>query len=244
MRVSSASQRKLDPEAICTRVVARLIKEFACVYITPESPSWQDILHDGQRVGELRVYRGRGRVQKIVSYCFASGTPVVDAHSVFVFTQPTCPVPHLVLNSAHSGPRVSLRLDLLPKADLGVNQAYLDFCYGPLDALRGELDLDPRFTPIALSRRLVSQLSPWNIAHSLDADDFGAFSRYTDHYLSHWASLIASDAPELSSSPEASARDAVQRRLLFSRQIDQTWDKLDRLLGREQVDVLLAALSA
>ena len=243
MGVTSASQRKLDPEGIATKVVVRLIEELACVSITPDSPAWQDLIAQGKRVGELRVYRGRGRVQKIVCTSFSIGSPAVDSQSVIVLTEPSSPVPHLVLDSMHVGPRVSLHLDLLPKRDLGVSLAYLDRCYVPLSEVRGDLDADERFSAALLSRRLRSLLSPWNVAHTVDVADLDAAGVYVDRYVNHWAALIKSDAPELQSAPEIASRDVQHRRLLFSRGVDPVWDVLDRLLDRQAVDLLINALS-
>jgi hypothetical protein len=243
MRVTLASRRELDPEGMCTRVVARLIEEFACVCITPESPAWQDIEVDGRPVGELRVYRGRGRVQKIVSFKYELAAPAVRAHSMAVLTEPASPVPHLWLDFAHTGPQVSVSFDLLPKCDLGVSLAYLDRCYGPLTEVRADLDEDGRFTPLRVSRRLRSLLSPWSVAHAVDPSDLDAATFYLDRFVTHWASLLRSNAPELQPSPAFVERDAEQRKLLFSRGVDPAWDRLDALLGGATVDALLAALS-
>ncbi len=244
MGVTSASPRKLDPEGIATKVVVRLIEELACVCITPDSPAWQDLIARGRRVGELRVYRGRGCVQKIVCTSFSVGTPAVASQSVIVLTEPSSPVPHLVLDSMHVGSRVSLHLDLLPKRDLGVSLAYLDRCYVPLSEVRAALDADERFSAAQLSRRLRSLLSPWNVAHTVDVADLGALGGYIDRYVSHWASLTKSEAVELQSAPEIASRDAQHRRLLFSRGVDPLWDVLDRLLDRQAVDMVISALSS
>jgi hypothetical protein len=244
MRVTLASQPKLDPEAICTRVVARLIEEVACVCITPDSPAWQDIVHLGKRVGELRVYRGRGRVQKIVSADLDIRSPAVDAHCVAVFTDPASPIPHLVLESVHIGTRVSVHLDLLPKRDLGVSLRYVDVCYEPLSGVRKELDRDTRFAPADLSRRARSLLSPWNVAHVVDASDVHAALGYIDRYVSHWAGLLKSDAAELRSAPELAARDAEQRKLLFRRGVDPVWDQLEHVVDAAAIEQLISAFAS
>jgi hypothetical protein len=243
MRVILASQRKLDSETICTRVVSRLIEEFACVCITPDSPAWQDILQRGQRVGELRVYQGRGRVQKVVCASYSLGNPALESHSVTVFSDPKSPLPHLLLRAVHTGPRVELLVDLLPKRDLAVSPAYMDRCYLPLSDLRSEVDVDSRFAPAPPSRRLSSLLSPWSAAFTLDPEHLVAAAAYVDGVLSHWAGLLKSDVPELQPSGDLAGRDASHRKLLFSRSLDPCWDKLDRLLGRDAVDQLLGALS-
>ena len=240
--------RKLDPETVCTRVVARLIEEIACVDIAPDSPVWQDLTHGLQVVGELRVYRGRGRVQKVVSSRFALGsTPHeasgLDSHSVVVFTRPESAVPHFGLNSVRIGSRVHFHLDLLPKRDLAVAPAYLERCYGPLTDALCELERDARFEPARPSHRQRALLSPWHVSCTLDPSDLGAAEVYVDRYVSHWAGLLRSDAPELDSAPELALRDASYRKLLYSREVDPSWGLLDRVIGDATVDAILAALT-
>ena len=235
--------RKLDPETVCTRVVARLIEEIACVDIAPDSPAWRDLLHGTETIGELRVYRGRGRVEKVVSSRFALATPSMDSHSVVVFTRPDSPVPHFGLDSVRLGARVHLYVDLLPKRDLSVSLAYLDRCYVPLTDVRRELDQDPRFMPSGASLRQRALLSPWHALCTLDPSDLDAAEDYVDRYISHWASLLRSNAPELESSPELVARDALYRRTLYSRAVDPAWGMLDRAIGRSTVDEILGALA-
>jgi hypothetical protein len=119
----------------------------------------------------------------------------------------------------------------------------VDRCYLPLSDLRSEIDTDSGFSPAPLSRRLSSLLSPWSAAVTLDPEHLVSAAAYVDGVLSHWAGLLKSDAPELQATSELAGRDAAHRKLLFSRSVDPSWDKLDRLLGREAVDQLLGAMS-
>jgi hypothetical protein len=235
--------RKVDPETVCTRVVARLIEEIACVDIAPDSPAWRDLVHANQTIGELRVYRGRGRVQKVVSSRFALSTPAMDSHSVVVFTRPDSAVPHFGLDSVRIGSRVHLYVDLLPKRDLSVSLDYLDRCYVPLTNVRSALEQDTRFMQSGAPLRHRALLSPWHALYTLDPADLDAAEAYVESYVSHWASLLRSDAPELESSPELVARDLVYRKTLYSRAVDPAWSMLDRAIGQSTVDEILAALS-
>jgi hypothetical protein len=176
-RVTQTTDKELDPEMVCTRVMARLIEDIGCVAIAPDSPAWSDLGQEGPaRSGELRVYRGRGRVQKIVSSCLSlppsahthgNAQPVprqpgsIDSHSLFVLTQPESPVPHLLLDIARRGERVSVHVDLLPKRDLAISHDYLERCYEPLSAVRQQIDQEASFTPGLLSLRQRALLSPW-----------------------------------------------------------------------------------
>jgi hypothetical protein len=222
----------------------RLIEEIACVDIAPDSPVWSDLEHNGEVIGELRVYRGRGRVQKVVSSRYALSTPVLDSHSVIVFTRPESAVPHFALDSIRVGCEVHLYVDLLPKRDLAVSLPYLDRCYVPLSEVSSELEHDARFRPAPVSLRHQAMLSPWHALYTLEPSNLAAAEAYVDRYVSHWANLLRSNAPELDSSPELAARDIAFRKALFSRAIDPTWAHRDRIIGRETVDRILSVLSS
>jgi hypothetical protein len=256
--VTQAAERRLDPEAVCTRVVSKLIEELGCVDIAPDSPAWRDITREGRRVGELRVYRGRGRVQKIVTSHFNLEAPftrasaasaaqaphqALESHSVTVFTAPESPVPHFVLDSVRFGPKVSFHVDLLPKRDLGVSLSYLDRCFAPLTDIRAELDQDTRFVAGSAPLRQRALLSPWMALYTLDPELLGTAMGFIERYFKHWASLLRSDAPELHSAPDVAARDRQHRKLVFSREVDPVWGMLDRALGSDMVDVLLSVLA-
>lgn len=260
--MTQTTDKELDPEMVCTRVMARLIEDIGCVAIAPDSPAWSDLGQEGpNRSGELRVYRGRGRVQKIVSSCLslppseahAHGAGrthkgprqpgSIDSHSLFVLTQPESPVPHLLLDIARRGERVSVHVDLLPKRDLAVSNDYLERCYEPLSAVRAQVDLETSFTPGLLSLRQRAMLSPWGALFSLAPADLQTAEPIIARYLAHWASLLRSDAVELSERPELATRDSRQRRLLFTRAMDPNWDLLDKTIGSSSVDRILAALT-
>ena len=241
--MSQTPERPLDPETVCTRVVARLIEDIDCVQIAPDSPVWSDLGAEGQRSGELRVYRGRGRVQKVVQSCFTLQDRKVDSHSLVVFTHPESPVPHLMLDAIRKGPRVHLHIDLLPKRDLAVSFSYLDRCYGPLGELRTEIDADVRFVPEPISLRQRTMLSPWCALYTLAPEELGAAETYIERYVSHWANLLRSTAPELSPAPDVARRDALHRRMFFSRSLDPVWNSLDQVIGRESVERILEALA-
>ncbi len=239
---STPPERELDPEAICTRAVSRLIEEIGCVDIAPDSPSWQDLARGETRVGELRVYRGRGVVEKVVSAHFKLEAPPIESYMVAVFTRPESPVPHFVLDVVRLGPKASFHVDLLPKRDLGVSLAYVDRCFAPLSAIRAELEQDARFEPGTAPLRQRAFLSPWMALYTHAPELLEVARSYVDRYFAHWSSLLTSGATELERDPSLAARDAVQRKLLFSRELDPVWGMLDRALGVKAVDQLLNAL--
>jgi len=237
------AQRELDPEAICTRAVSRLIEENRCVDIAPDSPAWQDLHRGDTRVGELRVYRGRGVVEKVVSAHFKLEAPAMESYMVTVFTRPDSPVPHFVLDVVRFGAQASFHVDLLPKRDLGVSLSYVDRCFSPLSAIRAEIEEDARFTAGTAPLRQRAFLSPWMALFTHAPADLEAARGYVDRYFAHWSSLLTTmpDAV-LAADPSLVARDVLQRKLVFSREVDPVWGMLDRALGEKTVDQLLLAL--
>lgn len=237
------AQRELDPEAICTRAVSRLIEENRCVDIAPDSPAWQDLNRGETRVGELRVYRGRGVVEKVVSAHFKLDAPPIESYMVTVFTRPDSPVPHFVLDVVRFGPNASFHVDLLPKRDLGVSLPYVDRCFSPLSAIKAEIEKDARFTPGTAPLRQRAFLSPWMALFTHAPSELEAARGYVDRYFEHWSSLLTTTPdPVLATDPSLTDRDALQRKLVFSRDLDPVWGMLDRALGEKTVDQLLSVL--
>jgi hypothetical protein len=243
--VTQTTEKALDPELACTRVMARLIEDIGCVAITPDSPVWSDLGSGGpQRAGELRVYRGKGRVQRIVSSCLRSSAPALDSHTLVVLTRPDCPVPHLLIDIARDAQRVHVHLDLIPKRELAVSPDYIERCYEPLSKAHHQIDDESRFVKTRIALRQRALLSPWGSVFSVAAHELATAEPFVDRYLDHWATLLRSDAKELATSSEIAARDLFHRRLLFSRDNDPLWRMLDGAIGKSSVDQILAALTA
>jgi Red chlorophyll catabolite reductase (RCC reductase) len=242
--VSQTTDKKLDPELVCTRVMARLIEDVGCVVIAPDSPAWSDLGgHGAGRAGELRVYRGRGRVQKIVSSHLNLGPGNLDSHTLVVLTHPESPVPHLVLDTMREGMRMTVHVDLLPKRDLAVSPEYLERCFEPLSEARQRVEEEAHFVPTRTSVRQRALLSPWGAHFTLEPRHLQAAEAIIGRYLTHWVELLRSAAVELSAAPELAARDQLHRRIVFSRAADPIWRKLDGVIGSQSVDSILSALT-
>ncbi len=242
--MAKISDRPIDPEGICTRIAARLIEQLGCVDIAPDSPAWEDLnKEDGERIGELRVYRGRGTVQKIVGSRFALDKPAIESHSLVVFTEPSSPVPHFVVDAVRFGGEASFHVDLLPKRDLAVSLPYVDCCFSALTAVKTELDQDEHLRAGVASPRQRAFLSPWMAFYTHVPAYAPNALRYVERYFAHWAELLRSDAPELKPDPSIAARDRVMRRHVFSRELDPVWGMLDRAIGPATVDRLLEVLA-
>ena len=237
----------VDPEAICTRVVSRVIEQLGRLDIAPDSPHWEALEGPKGNVGELRRYRGRRGVQDVVGAHLAPGVPPLDSHMVVVFTDPESPVPHLVVDSVVFGEQASFHVDLLPKADLAESPHYLAHCFAPLDALKERMEEDERLVAGKVPLAQQALLTPWSATYQVAPANLALAMEYTQAYFDHWSSLVTEPWPtqvEAEVSGEGAARRSrALRRRLFSRDVDPVWSMLDRAIGSESVDRLLAALN-
>src|SRR6478735_687992 len=93
---------------------------------------------DGSYCGETRILVGDGVVKKVVYHAVVAEMIGLDSHMIFAFTDPESAVPHWTFDSVVAGGVHAFHLDLIPRADLGANLAYMDTVYGPLTATYDE----------------------------------------------------------------------------------------------------------
>ncbi len=208
-------------------------------------------------VGNFRQWTGGGAVSRLV-YTGISVDPIgLDSHMLFAFTDHESLVPTFTLDSVFTnmppgadpnfpdgGEMYSFHLDLVPRCDLGINHAYSQRVYEPLTERRDAVLAAPGVFPAELTPMQRSIMSPWMLAQRVtraayESDVFAA----VDIYLEHWHSLIVSgiDATGVEGAWGAD-RDAVNRSLIFNRDIDAVWAKIDGLLGPEISDAMIASL--
>ena len=64
-------------------------------------------------------------------------------------------------------------------------------------------------------------------------------------YTSHWLDLVDSGLEDLAGDIQGDAgasRDATNRELIFNREIDPVWNKIDQMLGPEISDLMISVL--
>ena len=165
------------------------------------------------------------------------------------------------------GEQYAFHLDLIPKCDLGVNLAYLRRVYEPLSEARQQLLAADGTWEARLSTTQWAIMSPWMLARRSTPEAFRAqVYPAVDAYLSHWLGLLeqgvedvagtivgVSGAGRWADSPGARQmqnplprycrdRERVSRELIFNRELDPVWSKVDRLLGRPTSDRMLEML--
>ncbi len=194
--------------------------------------------------GAVRVWNGE-RIARMVYIGLASEmsmrdgsgrTMTIDSHMVFAFTPKGSAIPHFTLDSVHSGPFLAFHLDLIPRVDLGANLAYMDAVYGgPITEAQAEAKKVEGFTPAQLSSRQLAVMSPWMLANRATPDAFQKVPVLT--YLEQWARLVEHGLPasctEDLSADDFARRDAKNRAVLFSKEVDPVWAQIEASIGAE-----------
>lgn len=199
-------------------------------------------------VGSQRVFHGPG-VSKLV-YIGMTVPPIgLDSHMVFAFTEAYSAIPHFTLDSVKSADPESgetfyaFHLDLVQRVDVGMDLAYLDDVYGPVnDAYEACRQIDG-LTAAHLSRRQWAVMSPWMLAHRADESAFEAVGATVAAYLEQWFALIASGGPKDYDGEQLAARDAAHRAVLFNEDVDPVWAQVKRLVGDEVGEQLRVSLA-
>ena len=201
-------------------------------------------------VGAMRIWRG-GKISKMV--CIGMSVPQIglDSHMIFAFAEADSPVPNFTLDavcarSPESGEQYAFHLDLIPKCDLGVNHAYLRRVYEPLTETRQCLMEAEGTWPAHLSPTQWAIMSPWMLARRTTPEAFGErVYPVAGEYLSHWLELVERGPGDIADGilgVTGAVREAASRALIFSREIDPVWAKVDGLLGEETSNRMLAVL--
>ena len=213
----------------------------------------------GMPVGSLRLFDGGERLGKVV-YTGITVEPIgLDSHMIFAFTSKDSLVPTFTLDSVYTnmppgadpnfpdgGDMYSFHLDLVPRCDLGVNGAYIERCYEPLTEPRARVLAAEGIHPALLSPTQLAIMSPWMLAQRTTTDAYESqIFPIAETYLEHWKELVDQGLGDVADGIEGAsgtARDASNRKLIFSREIDPVWEKIDGLLGADVSDRMIAIL--
>jgi len=209
-------------------------------------------------IGSMRLWRGE-RLQKMVYIGMTVAAIGIDSHMIFAFTMPDSPVPNFTLDSVYARlppgadaeqpegeEQHAFHLDLIPKCDLGVNHAYLRRVYQPLSETRQRLRAADGIYPALLSTTQRAIMSPWMLARRATPEAYREqVYPAVEEYLSHWLELVDQGLGDIADSifgETGSSREAASRALIFNREIDPVWVKVDRMLGEATSEQLLAVL--
>lgn len=213
----------------------------------------------GAPVGSLRLWDGGAKLSKVVYTGIAVEPIGLDSHMIFAFTDKASPAPTFTLDSVctnaaagtdpnfpDGGDMYAFHLDLVPRCDLGINAAYMRRCYLPLTAPRAAVLEAEGVFPARLSPMQRAIMSPWMLAQRTTQDAYGkVVFPAAETYLNHWMAMVDDGLEGLAAhmlGDTGATRDARNRALIFSRDIDPVWRRIDGLLGADVSDRMIGML--
>ena len=238
------------PGALCHGTLDTLVERGNLTEVTgpdgaPHLPLTTAAFGEPMSVGEARVFRG-DRIAKAVYVGIVVPQIQMDSHMVFAFTDASSPVPHFTLDSVHAGGHFAFHLDLIQKVDAGTHMVYNDWAHTPLTETYESVLANPGYTKAALEPRQLTVMSSWMLAARSTEEAFAELDAPVKSYLDHWFTLLENDVPAdvLAdvADTDLAVRDARNRGLLFSPEVDKVWAQISRLLTEpvaEQIRLLL-----
>ena len=210
-------------------------------------------------VGEFRIWHGGDSLQKVVYTGIAVEPIGIDSHMVFAFTKRDSIVPTFTLDSVYTkmppgadpnfpdgGDMYAFHLDLVPRCDLGVNSAYMARVYESLTETQANVLAADGVFPAQLSPTQRAIMSPWMLAQRTTADAYEKFVfPAAEVYTAHWLELVDNGLEDIAGDIHGDAgasRDATNRELIFNRDIDPVWNKIDQMLGPGISDLMISVL--
>ena len=140
----------------------------------------------------------------------------------------------------------AFHLDLVPRCDLGVNSAYMARVYESLTEIQAKVLAADGVFPAQLSPTQRAIMSPWMLAQRTTADAYDKFVfPAAEVYTAHWLELVDNGLEDMAGDIHGDAgasRDATNRELIFNRDIDPVWNKIDQMLGPEISDLMISVL--
>ncbi|NJN80563.1 MAG: hypothetical protein HC797_08875 [Anaerolineales bacterium] len=203
------------------------LKETGSPYLTLSSPM------SPEPVGSLRLFSG-DKVHKTVYIGLVVPTIGLDSHMIFAFTQPESHIPHFTLDSVMAGPHFAFHLDLIPRADLGANLAYMNAVFDSLTPIFDEAKKIEGLTAAQLGPKQYALMSPWMLAYRASESAFEQIQTPVNGYLEHWFNLVEQGVPaDAIPVGDFAKRDQLNRNAIFDPTVDKVWAQVERLVGAE-----------
>ncbi len=182
-------------------------------------------------VGSVRLFGGE-KVAKMVYIGLVVPPIGLDSHMIFAFTPPPSPIPHFTLDSVLAGPHFAFHLDLIPRADLGANLAYMNAIFDPLTPLFETAKQIEGLSPAQLGPKQYALMSPWMLAYRATEAAFEQIQTPINGYLERWFDLVEHGLPaEAIPTTDFASRDRLNRAAIFDPTVDKVWAQVTRLVG-------------
>lgn len=209
--------------------------------------------------GSFRLWHGGDRLQKVVYTGITVEAIGLDSHMIFAFTRRDSLVPTFTLDSVFTrmppdmdpnfpegGDMYAFHLDLIPKCDLGVNEPYMRRCFEPMTELQARVLAADGVYAAQLSPMQRAIMSPWMLAQRTTPEAYETeIFPAADAYLDHWLALVDNGIDDIADSIQGEAgasRDATNRGLIFNREVDPVWNKIDMMLGADVSNLMIDVL--
>lgn len=187
-------------------------------------------------VGSLRLFSG-DTLHKLVYIGLVVPPIGLDSHMFFAFTKPESHIPHFTLDSVMAGPYFAFHLDLIPRADLGSNLAYMNAAFDGLTPIFEEAKKIEGLTPAQLGPKQYALMSPWMLAFRANESAFEQIQKPVNDYLDHWFGLVENgvpaDAVPAGDAKYFAERDQLNRNAIFDPTVDKVWAQVEKLVGAE-----------
>jgi hypothetical protein len=224
------------PEELCIGTLDEIVKRGNLTEITGADGGPFQVLGSvmgPDPVGSVRIFTG-DKIAKVVYVGIVVPQIQMDSHMVFAFMPDGSPVPHFTLDSVHAGGHHAFHLDLIQRADAGTHMVYNDWAHTPLTEAYTQVNEMEGLSKAALEPRQLTVMSSWMLASRATVEAFGNLGGPVNAYLDHWFSLVEGEVPaevlaDLADT-DLAARDAKNRGLLFSPEVDKVWAQISRLL--------------
>jgi hypothetical protein len=213
----------------------------------------------GAPAGTFRLWDGGEKLQKVVYTGITVEAIGLDSHMIFAFTGKDSLVPTFTLDSVYmnmppnadpnfpeGGDMYAFHLDLVPKCDLGVNAEYMRRCFLPMTDVQAQVLAAEGIYPAQLSPMQHAIMSPWMLAQRTTSEAYEKeIFPAAEAYLNHWLAMVDAGLDDLADGvmgDAGAARDAANRELIFNREIDPVWNKIDGMLGKDVSDFMIRVL--
>lgn len=224
------------PGALCNTTLETIIERGNLTEITGADGGPYKVLGSvmgPDPVGSVRIFHG-DKIAKAVYVGIVVPQIQMDSHMVFAFMPDGSVVPHFTLDSVQAGGHMAFHLDLIQRVDAGTHMVYNDWAHSPLTETYEAVLANPGYTKAALEPRQLTVMSSWMLAARSTEEAFAELDAPVKAYLDHWFSLVEGEVPAEVvadvSDTDLVARDAKNRGLLFSPEVDKVWAQISRLL--------------
>lgn len=222
---------------LCEGTLERIVERFSLDEVTTDGGPYLPLPAPMPGAGgECRIWTGEA-IERMVYVGLAFPPAGLDSHMLFAFPPTGSPIPAFTLDSIDAADTHAFHLDLIPRADLGAELAYMDAVYGPLTESFEAGRATEGLSEAHLTPRQLALMSPWMLAYRATEAAFRQIETYVQAYLDHWAKLVENGLPDAVAggldAGRIAERDRRNRAALFNPEVDPVWNQIAPMIGED-----------